>query len=86
MKALIPGNSTWENDCKTICVFLSGGPLEDTLYIVLDKFAMRLAFRESSKGSPLSKKYASSYFGYVKNYLLKIFHASCARYIPSRFS
>ncbi|KAF4127350.1 hypothetical protein GN958_ATG23462, partial [Phytophthora infestans] len=50
----------------------------DTLYTVLDKFAVFLAFQESSKGSVLSKNSVASYFGNVKNHLLKIFPALVA--------
>ncbi|OWZ09934.1 hypothetical protein PHMEG_00017284 [Phytophthora megakarya] len=47
----------------------------DNLYIVLDKFAMHLAYQESSKGTLLAKISVSSYFGNVKNHLLELFPA-----------
>ncbi|EGZ14279.1 hypothetical protein PHYSODRAFT_335926 [Phytophthora sojae] len=93
-KALIPGNSqrarsTALNAFERFAVaegftvnaiyeFVGGDSTGDTLYIVLDKFAVYLAFKESSKGSLLSKNSVASYFGNVKNHLLELFPALSA--------
>ncbi|EGZ09050.1 hypothetical protein PHYSODRAFT_525623 [Phytophthora sojae] len=93
-KALIPGNSqrarsTALNAFERFAVaegftvnaiykFVGGDSTGDTLYIVLDKFAVYLAFKESSKSSLLSKNSVASYFGNVKNHLLELFPALSA--------
>jgi hypothetical protein len=88
-KALVPGNSqrarltalnvferfaTAEGmTVKYICSKVGADDTGDVLYTVLDKFAMYLAFQESSKGSLLSKNSVASYFGNVKNHLLDLY-------------
>lgn len=47
----------------------SGG----TLLVVLDKYALHLAFGSGAGGKPLSKNTAASYFGNVRNYYLDRF-------------
>ncbi|EGZ25457.1 hypothetical protein PHYSODRAFT_326467 [Phytophthora sojae] len=60
---------------KQICSMVGADDTGDVLYIVLDKFAMHLAYQESSKGTLLSKNSVASYFGNVKNHLLELFPA-----------
>ncbi|KAF4136829.1 hypothetical protein GN958_ATG13988, partial [Phytophthora infestans] len=76
-KSLIPGNSQRAR-LTALNAFERFAVSGDTLYTVLDKFAVFLAFQESSKGSVLSKNSVASYFGNVKNHLLKIFPALVA--------
>ncbi|EGZ16867.1 hypothetical protein PHYSODRAFT_330922 [Phytophthora sojae] len=93
-KALIPGNSqrarsTALNAFERFAVaegltvnaiyeFVGGDSTGDTLYIVLDKFAVYLAFKEISNGSLVSKNSVASYFGNVKNHQLELFPALSA--------
>ncbi|EGZ22357.1 hypothetical protein PHYSODRAFT_489411 [Phytophthora sojae] len=93
-KALIPGNSQWARatalnaferfavaegfSANAIYEFVGGDSTGDILYIVLDNFAVYLAFKESSKGLLLSKNSVASYFGNVKNHLLELFPALSA--------
>ncbi|KAE9293578.1 hypothetical protein PR003_g24470 [Phytophthora rubi] len=93
-KALIPGNSQRARSTalnaferfavsegltvKGICELVGGDSTGDVLYIVLDKFAVYLAFKEISKGSLLSKNSVASYFGNVKSHLLELFPALSA--------
>ncbi|KAG2849545.1 hypothetical protein PC110_g14268 [Phytophthora cactorum] len=51
---------------KKICEAIAADSSGDVLYIVLDKFAKHLAFKETSKGSVLAKDTVDSYFGNVK--------------------
>ncbi|KAF4141334.1 hypothetical protein GN958_ATG09440 [Phytophthora infestans] len=90
-KALIPGNSqrarltalnaferfvvAEEMTVKQIQSFIAGDKSGDALCSVLDKFAMHLAFQETSRGSLLSKRSVASYFGNAKNHLLELFPA-----------
>ncbi|KAG2791941.1 hypothetical protein PC129_g21684 [Phytophthora cactorum] len=87
-KTLIPGNSqrtsltalnafgrlaSSENLTeKKLCGLIEADSFGDVLYIVLDKFAIHLAFMESSKGPLLSKNSVASYFGNVKTHLLEL--------------
>jgi hypothetical protein len=94
-KALVPGNSQRARltalnafnrfaeaemlSTKTIFAFIAADASGDMLYIVLDKFAYYLAFKESSKASLLSKNSVSSN---VKYHLLEMYPALNA--VPSR--
>ncbi|KAG2882071.1 hypothetical protein PC110_g8742 [Phytophthora cactorum] len=58
---------------KKLCELIEADSSGDVLYIVVDKFAIHLAVKESSKGTLLSKNSIASYFGNVKNHLLVVF-------------
>ncbi|KAK1936701.1 hypothetical protein P3T76_010136 [Phytophthora citrophthora] len=89
MRSLIPGNSQRVRQTapnvfgkfveaeqytkQEICELVGSDPSGEKLYVVLDKFAMHLAFRETTKGALLSKNPVASYFGNVKNDLLELY-------------
>ncbi|RAW25581.1 hypothetical protein PC110_g18002 [Phytophthora cactorum] len=58
---------------KKICEAIAAGSSGDALYIVLDNFAMHLAFKE--KGYVLATNTVASYVGNVKFDLLEVFPA-----------